>query len=110
MPQFRTLTADEVSKLKARRVNVDNLYPYMDYLRTLKIGDFGEVTIESGESGQAVKRRTTMAAKQLGMAIKWRRSRDENKLLFEVVPIADEGLIDRAGKQPEQEEAEEERD
>jgi hypothetical protein len=40
------------------------------------------------------------------MAIKWRRSKDENKLLFAVVPVADEGLIDRAGKKPEQENAE----
>jgi hypothetical protein len=57
---------------------------------------------EYGEIRQQVKRRTTTAAKQLEMAIKWRRSQDENKLLFEVVPIADEGLIDRAGKTPEQ--------
>jgi hypothetical protein len=40
------------------------------------------------------------------MAIKWCRSQDENKLLFEVVPVADEGLIDRAGKMPEQESGE----
>ena len=42
-------------------------------------------------------------AEQLGMAIKWRRSQDENTLLFAVVPVADEGLIDRAGEQPEHE-------
>ena len=101
MPQFRTFTREEVAKHKARRVNVTNLYPYMDYLRTLYVGDFGEITIEAGESRQAVKRRTTMAAKQLGMAIKWRISEQEKTLLFEVLPIADEGLIDRAGKKPE---------
>jgi hypothetical protein len=78
----------------------------MDYFETLQVGDYGEVMVEEGESRQAVKRRTTVAAKQLGMAIKWRRSEDQNKLLFEVVPIADEGLLDRAGKKPEQENGE----
>ena len=106
MPQFRTLTPEEVAKHKARRVNVANLYPYMDYLRTLHVGDFGEITIEVDESRQAVKRRTTMAAKQLGMAIKWRISEQEKMLLFEVVPIAPEGILDLAGKKPEQESAE----
>ena len=107
MPQFRTFTREEVAKHKARRVNVTNLYPYMDYLRTLHVGDFGEITIEAGESRLAVKRRTTMAAKQLSMAIKWRISEQEKTLLFEVLPIADEGLIDRAGKKPELLEVEE---
>ena len=106
MPQFRTLSPQEVAKHKARRVNVANLYPYMDYLRTLQVGDYGEATIEAGESRQAVKRRTTMATKQLGMAIKWRISEQEKTLLFEVLPIADEGLLDLAGKMPEQESAE----
>jgi hypothetical protein len=88
MPQFRTLSKEEVAKIKSRRVKVADLYPYMDYLRTLQVGDYGEITVEEGESRQALKRRTTVAAKQLGMAIKWRRSQDENKLLFEVVPYA----------------------
>ena len=70
--------------------------------KRLSVGEL-PATVEYGEIRQQVKRRTTTAAKQLGMAIKWRRSQDENKLLFEVVPIADEGLIDRAGKTPEQE-------
>jgi hypothetical protein len=79
----------------------------MDYLETLQVGDYGEVTVEDGESKQTIKRRTTVAAKQLEMAIKWQRSQDENTLLFEMVPVADEGLIDRAGKIPEQESKEE---
>jgi hypothetical protein len=106
MPKFRTLTSQEVAKLKARRVNLADLEPYMNYLTLLQVGDYGEVTVEDGESRQTVKHRTTVAAKQLGMAIKWCRSQDENKLLFEVVPVADEGLIDRAGKMPEQESGE----
>ena len=107
MPQFRSLSKEEVEARRKRRVNLADLYPYMDYLEILKVDDYGEVTVEDGESGQQVKRRTTVAAKLLGMAINWRRSQDENTLLFEVVPVADEGLIDRAGKIPEQESKEE---
>lgn len=101
MPQFRTLSPAEVQQLTTRRLNLADLAPYMDYLETLQVGDYGEVTIGEGEKKQTVKRRTTLAAKQLGMAIKWKRSQDQNTLLFEVVPVADEGLIDRAGKLPE---------
>ena len=107
MYKFCTLTINKVTALKKRRVNVAVLYPYMDYLETLQVGDYGEVTVEDGESKQTIKRRTTVAAKQLEMAIKWQRSQDENTLLFEMVPVADEGLIDRAGKIPEQESKEE---
>lgn len=102
MPQFRTLSPEEVAQLTGRRVNLADLAPYLDYLEWLKVGDYGEVTVEHDESREAVKRRTTVAAKQLGLAIEWWRSPDENKLVFEVVPVADEGLIDRAGKMPEQ--------
>jgi hypothetical protein len=38
MPEFRTLSAQEVEQLKARRVNLADLDPYMDYPNTLQIG------------------------------------------------------------------------
>jgi hypothetical protein len=38
MPEFRTLSAQEVEQLKARRVNLADLEPYMDYLNTLQVG------------------------------------------------------------------------
>jgi hypothetical protein len=89
MPEFQTLSTQEVEQLKAHRVNLADLDPYldphMDYLNTLQDG---EVTLEEGEKRKAVKRRTTVAVKQLDMSIKWRRSKDQNKLLFEVIPVA----------------------
>jgi hypothetical protein len=88
MPQFRTLSNEEVAARRKRRVNTAYLEPYMEYLRTLNPGDYGEITLQPGDQRRVVKRRTTVAAKELRMAIKWRRSQDENKLLFEVIPVA----------------------
>jgi hypothetical protein len=88
MPQFRTLSNEEIKARRKRRVNTAYHEPYMEYLRTLSPGDYGEITLEHDERRQVVKCRTTVAAKELGMAIKWRRSQDENKLLFEVIPVA----------------------
>ena len=46
------------------------------------------MTVEEGEKRKAVKRRITVAVKQLDMSIKWQRSKDQNQLLFEVVSVA----------------------
>ncbi len=56
MPQFRSLSKEEVEARRKRRVNLADLYPYMDYLETLQVGDYGEVTVEDGESKQTIKR------------------------------------------------------
>lgn len=66
MPEFRTLTPEEVEQIKTRRVNLADLEPYMDYLKSLQVGNFGEVTVGEGEKRHAVKRRTTVSVKQLG--------------------------------------------
>ena len=52
MPQFRTLTPSEGAQLKARRVNLADLEPYLDYLETLQVGDYGEVTVEKGKASR----------------------------------------------------------
>jgi hypothetical protein len=88
MPQFRTLTPEEVAARQKRRVNSAPLEPYLAFLQTFEPEDYGEITLEPNERRQLVKWRTTVAVKQLDMSIKWRRSKDQNKLLFEVIPVA----------------------
>ncbi len=88
MPNFRTLNKTEIAALTARRPRVEALTEYVDYLTTLKPGDWGSIDIEQGESQRAIKRRTSTAAKSLGKTIRWRRSQSDNRLVFEVLAKA----------------------
>lgn len=88
MPNFRTLSKNEIATLTARRPRAEALAEYLAYLETLKPGDWGSIEIESGESQRAVKRRTSTAAKSQGKQIRWRRSLTEQQLVFEVIANA----------------------
>ncbi|WP_083856569.1 TMEM175 family protein [Nitrolancea hollandica] len=88
MPEFRRLTAEEAeenTKPKRRSLNGADIEQYMHFLRRLHVDDYGEITVCPGENRKVVKRRTMAAATQLGLAIKWRESRDGNKLLVEML-------------------------
>jgi hypothetical protein len=88
MPNFRTLSKNEIAALTARRPRAEALAEYLGYLETLKPGDWGSIEIEPGESQRAVKRRTSTAAKSQGKQIRWRRSLSEQQLVFEVLTNA----------------------
>jgi hypothetical protein len=83
MPKFTKLSHDEVERLKKRRNVTQNLNEYLSFLDTVKPGDWGSLTLESGESQRAIKRRLTMAGKQKGMNLKYRRG-EEGHIVFEV--------------------------
>lgn len=88
MPNFRTLSKNEIESLTARRPRVEALTEYLTYLTTLKAGEWGSIELEPGESQRAIKRRTSTAAKSQGKQIRWRRSLSEQQLVFEVLPKA----------------------
>src|SRR5581483_10811710 len=51
-----------------------DLRPYKDVLQSKQVGEGAEVELEEGESPQAVKRRFSTAAKELGLTLRWRRA------------------------------------
>ena len=88
MPNFRTLSKNEIASLSARRPRVEALAEYLTYLTTLRPGDWGSIRIQPDESQRAVKRRTSTAAKSQGKQIRWRRSNSPQQLVFEVLAKA----------------------
>lgn len=75
MPTFRRLSADELSRLRARRSpGPVDLTDYTDFLRTLAVGEQAELTLAEGEIERTVKRRLTMAAHRLTMTVQWQRT------------------------------------
>ena len=83
MPSFRPLSAEQVGALQKRRRRPVDLTEYSQFVRTLAVGDGGEVTLGPSEQKRAVKRRLTLAARQLGMDVHYRWS-EGNVLRFEV--------------------------
>lgn len=83
MPKFAKVPLAEVERLKRRQPTTRDLSPYVAFLETLKSGDWGAVTLEEGESQRAIKRRLTTTAKQKGIGIKYKKSKD-GQILFEV--------------------------
>jgi|DewCreStandDraft_1066081.scaffolds.fasta_scaffold00011_188 hypothetical protein len=90
MPIFEKLSEEEVQKLRRRRSPTLDLSEYLAFLDTLGPGDWGAVTLKEGETQRAVKRRLTMAAKQKGWQLRYRRSPD-GRIVFEVREAKQEG-------------------
>ncbi len=75
MPQLtRVLTESDLTAARARPVM--DLRPYINVIeQILKQGGVGgELTLTSGESQRTEKRRLSLAAKQLGYKLTWRKS------------------------------------
>lgn len=85
MPLFRKLSAAEIQELNRRRNNLEELTEYLDYLKTLKPGDWGAIDLADNDSQRTVKRRTSIAATSQGKKIRWRRSPHAQRLVFQVM-------------------------
>jgi hypothetical protein len=83
MARFEKLSETAIEELRKRRAPTLNLQEYMTYLSTLSPGDWGAVTLDEGESQRAVKRRLTIASRQKGLEIRYKRG-EEGKIVFEV--------------------------
>ena len=86
MPVFKKLSDSEISELNRRRNNLEELNEYLTYLNTLKSGDWGAIDLGKDDSQRTVKRRTSIAATSQGKKIRWRRSPDDKRLVFQVIP------------------------
>jgi hypothetical protein len=84
MPVFETLSEAEVEQYRRRRAPTFDLREYLAYLDTLQPGQLGAVRLQPGETQRAVKRRLTLAAKQRGMEIRYRRNAEDGRIVFEV--------------------------
>jgi hypothetical protein len=87
VPTFRRLSADEVAAMRARRRGSVDLTEYADFVRTLDVGEGGEVVLADAEQKRTVKRRLTRAARQLNKDVRYRRS-EGNVIRFEVRSLA----------------------
>ncbi len=83
MARFEKLSEVAIEELRKRRAPTLNLQEYVAYLSTLSSGDWGAVTLEEGESQRAIKRRLTIASRQQGLEIRYKRG-EEGKIVFEV--------------------------
>ena len=86
MPAFKKLSDLEVQELNRRRNNLEELQEYLAYLNSLRPGDWGAIDLSKGDSQRTVKRRTSIAATSQGKKIRWRRSPEESRLVFQVIP------------------------
>lgn len=86
MPSVRKLSSDEIQRLRSRGSRVD-LSPYEASLRELSPGDWGVIQLESSDKVPTVKRRYTMAAKNQGKELAYKRLRS-GAIPFEVRPLA----------------------
>ena len=84
MPSFTKLSNREVQELQRRRSNLQDLTEYLNYLQTLKVGDWGSIHLSQDDTQRSVKRRTSIAATNQAKKIVWRRSPDASTLVFRV--------------------------
>ncbi|MPZ16154.1 MAG: hypothetical protein GEU73_17350 [Chloroflexi bacterium] len=83
MPTFRRLSAEEVAAMRARRRGSVDLGEYSEFLRTLDVGEGGEVVLGGADQKRTVKRRLTRAAREMEKDVRYRRS-EGNIIRFEV--------------------------
>jgi len=74
MPTVRALTPQEVEQLRRRGTRVD-LTPYLADLSILSIGDWGLIELKEGDKVPTIKRRYTVAAKEQGKKLVYKRRR-----------------------------------
>ncbi len=85
MPLF-----DKAERVKTpspqQRTNRIDLTPYKDFLKKYKVGVTIDLPLESGESTRAIKRRLTLASKELNMRLRYPLHPDKKVIRFKVMP------------------------
>ncbi len=82
MATARKLTDEEMVRFTCGKGPVD-LTAYTQALQEIEVGGWGAIELEPDDRVSAVKRRATMAAREQGKRLVWKRLRD-NLLPFEV--------------------------
>src|SRR5262245_54544703 len=88
MPKFRVLTIQEIQELTARRGGsaAIDLSEYRGWIESAgrSADGWGQIELDPTDNVRALKRRTTVAGKELGKTIKWNRRSDNERLIFRV--------------------------
>jgi hypothetical protein len=88
MPQFQPLSRERIAELTTRRGpgSVD-LTEYKKWIEdaTRSSNGWGEIMLEPTDNVRAIKRRTTIAGKELNRVVKWHRKSTPNQLIFQAV-------------------------
>src|SRR5215211_4148620 len=85
MPTFRPLDSAKVQELTSRRgAGLVDLTDQKEWInRALyEASGWGAITIDPGDNVRAIKRRTTIAGKELGKTVKWHRKSSNEELIF----------------------------
>lgn len=89
MARFSTLTAERIAELTRRGTSggVD-LTEYKDAVaRAFSDTGWGEITLDPSEPVRAIKRRTTVAGKEIGKIVKWNRRSTPTQLIYQVFAV-----------------------
>jgi hypothetical protein len=89
MARFQTLSRQRIAELTTRRarpVAVD-LTEYKQWVERAKLESdgWGEIQLEPTGNVRAIKRRTTIAGKELGLKVRWKPTLASGTLLFQVI-------------------------
>lgn len=86
MARFSALTRDRIQELTARRGSgLVDLTEHKIWIQQAAKDGWGEITLEAGDNVRAIKRRTTIAGKELNKVVKWHRKSNHNNLIFQVM-------------------------
>ena len=85
MPKFSPLSAQEIQELTARRgsQHVDLTEHKKAIQDVMREGGWGRIELNAGENVRAIKRRTTIAGKELNRIVKWNRKSTPEALLYQ---------------------------
>jgi len=106
VPRFQPLSHERIAELTRRAGGgTVDLSAQKDWInQALKDGQgWGSIDIDPGDNIRALKRRTTIAGKELGKTIKWHRKSTAEQLIFRA--IDPDKVVRRARRATPQEEA-----
>jgi hypothetical protein len=88
MPRFQPLSQERIAELTTRRgpgqVDLSEHKRWIeDSLRSAN--GWGEIALEPTDNVRAIKRRTTIAGKEMNRTIKWHRKSTPTSLIFQAV-------------------------
>jgi hypothetical protein len=88
MPRFQVLSQERIAELTTRRgpgqVDLSEHKRWIEDAVRNSNG-WGEIALEPADNVRAIKRRTTIAGKEMNRTIKWHRKSSSSSLIFQAV-------------------------
>ncbi|TAK25683.1 MAG: hypothetical protein EPO26_02465 [Chloroflexota bacterium] len=87
MARFTALSKERIQDLTTRRgIATIDLGPQREWIQqAVAANGWGEIALEPTDNVRAVKRRTTIAGKELGKIVKWHRKSTPQLLIFQAI-------------------------